>query len=101
MLGTHCFIRENAALCQYARMRDALNVSTSKTGRPIYYSITGILPYADRQPSMHCIKPKSATVGSYGAFTVRCAMTACMRAAQVRRLRTFWLLADQNHWQNH
>ena len=44
---------------QYSRMRDALNA----TGRPIYYSITGILNYDDRQPKMHCIKG--------GAFTVR------------------------------
>ena len=43
---------------QYARMRDALNASTSKTGRPIYYSITGIVPYNDAQPEMHCIKQK-------------------------------------------
>lgn len=34
---------------QYARMRDALN----QTGRPIYYSITGIVPYNDAWPSMH------------------------------------------------
>ena len=51
---------------QYARMRDALNAS----GRPIYYSITGIVPYNDAQPGMHCIKP-NVHGGFSGAFTVR------------------------------
>ena len=50
---------------QYARMRDALN----KTGRPIYYSITGIVPYNDAWPSMHCIG--DGRPGFAGAFTVR------------------------------
>ena len=36
-------------------MRDALNA----TGRPIYYSITGIVGYDDRQPAMHC-SPQTA-----------------------------------------
>ena len=52
---------------QYARMRDALNA----TGRAIYYSITGIVPYNDAQPNMHCIKPNKNGGGFSGAFTVR------------------------------
>ena len=48
-------------------MRDALNA----TGRPIYYSITGILPYNDAQPGMHCITPNPKGGGFSGAFTVR------------------------------
>jgi hypothetical protein len=56
-------------------MRDALNASTTKTGRPIYYSITGIVPYNDAQPEMHCIKqaknPGGWSAGFQGAFTVR------------------------------
>jgi hypothetical protein len=47
---------------QYARMRDALN----KTGRPIYYSITGIVPYNDAWPSMHV----SAAAPFASCFTV-------------------------------
>ena len=70
---------------QYARMRDALN----NTGRPIYYSITGIVPYNDAWPSMHvsaaALVPQSCKSqivryvqcigdgrpGFAGAFTVR------------------------------
>ena len=50
---------------QYARMRDALNASTAKTGRPIYYSITGIVPYNDAQPNMHCIRTNPKTGGGF------------------------------------
>eukprot|EP01012_Entosiphon_sulcatum_P006401 TRINITY_DN13011_c0_g1_i1.p1 TRINITY_DN13011_c0_g1~~TRINITY_DN13011_c0_g1_i1.p1 ORF type:complete len:424 (+),score=61.20 TRINITY_DN13011_c0_g1_i1:49-1320(+) len=35
---------------QYVRMRDALNA----TGRPIYFSVTQLLPYTDAYPDMHC-----------------------------------------------
>ena len=43
---------------------------SAQTGRPIYYSITGIVPYNDAQMQMHCIK--GPPYGSfYGAFTVR------------------------------
>ena len=45
----------DVAWSQYSKMRDALN----KTGRPIWYSLTGRVQYNDSawHGPMHCIKP--------------------------------------------
>jgi hypothetical protein len=56
---------------QYTAMREALN----KTGRPIWYSITGRVVYNDSawHAAMHCIKPPrpAGYPDFYGAFTPR------------------------------
>ena len=45
----------DVAWSQYSKMREALN----KTGRPIWYSLTGRVQYNDSawHAPMHCIKP--------------------------------------------